>query len=326
MLKNFIKTLKLHQPHGKLAGYILAGLGAFLFATKGVLIKLAYGYDTDATTLMLIRLSMAAPFYLFFGIITFLKYSPESLRKNPFSSDLIPIYAKSALVGVLGYWCASFTDFMGLKTLSPQFERLILFTYPAFVILLGAAFFKMPFKLKAIWAFSISYLGLAIVFVTDFKLEGKGILIGAAWCLISSISFALYLLLARPLIGKLGPSLFTSISMIAAAIAALIHYVIVHPNSNFQFNGNVLVLGFALAVGATVLPTYLVSNALMRISSQANAVIGFINPIITLALAALILSEHITISDVVGTFMVLTGVALYTYLDQRVGQASSSTG
>jgi len=324
--KYLFKQLRSHLPRGKIAGYILAGLGAFLFATKGVLIKLAYGYDTDATTLMLIRLSMAAPFYLLFGILTFTNYAPESIREKPFNKDHLLIYLQSAFVGILGYWCASFADFMGLKTLSPQFERLILFTYPAFVILLGAAFFKMPFKPIAMLAFAISYFGLAIVFVTDFKSEGKGILIGTSWCLVSSVSFALYLILARPLITKLGPSLFTSISMIAAALAALLHYIIVHPQSHFQFNGHVLSLGFALAIGATVLPTYLTSNALMRISSQANAVIGFINPIITLILAALVLSEKVTISDIVGTIMVLSGVSLYTYLDQKLGQVSSTIG
>jgi drug/metabolite transporter (DMT)-like permease len=215
---------------------------------------------------------------------------------------------------------------MGLKTLSPQFERLILFTYPGLVILLGAALFKMPFKVSALWAFGLSYLGLALVFVTDLKTGGEGIVTGTLWCMTSSISFALYLLLARPLIKRLGPSLFTSISMIAAAVAAFIHYLLVHPVADFHFTAPVLGLGLALAIGATVLPTYLISNALTHISSQANAVIGFINPIITLALAALILGEKVSPSDIFGTLLVLAGVALYTYLDQRVGQTSSVKG
>ena len=40
---------------------------------------------------------------------------------------------------MLGYWFASYTDFAGLQYISAQFERLILFTYPLFVVVLGAA-------------------------------------------------------------------------------------------------------------------------------------------------------------------------------------------
>ena len=47
---------------------------------------------------------------------------------------------------MLGYWFASYTDFLGLVYISAQFERLILFTYPAFVVLFGALFFGQPMR------------------------------------------------------------------------------------------------------------------------------------------------------------------------------------
>ena len=50
------------------------------------------------------------------------------------------------------------------------------------------------------------------------------------------------------------------------------------------------------------------------------------NPIFTLALSALILKQHITMADIIGTGLVLLGVGLYTYLDQRATRQSSSSG
>ncbi len=47
---------------------------------------------------------------------------------------------------MLGYWFASYTDFVGLVYISAQFERLILFTYPAFVVIFGALFFAQPVR------------------------------------------------------------------------------------------------------------------------------------------------------------------------------------
>ncbi|CAL4867792.1 hypothetical protein MMA231_02059 [Asticcacaulis sp. MM231] len=298
-------------------GYILAMLGAFLFASKGIWIKLAYAYDIDASALMALRLSIATPFFVVFGILTFLRARSKGTNTLPPIDRQPGLYIRTLLVGALGYWLASYTDFESLTTLSPQFERLILFTYPLFVILFGAMFFKQPFRLKAVWAFAISYAGLAMVFITDLNAHGSAIVVGALWCMVSSVAFAMYLLLAKPLIKRMGPSLFTSWAMSGAAIATGTHFLLVHKISDIHMTPPLLTLVIGLAIGATVLPSYLTNFALSRISSQANAVISFINPIFTLAMSALILNQHISPSDIIGTLLVLTGVGLYIWIDQR---------
>ncbi|WAC48780.1 DMT family transporter [Asticcacaulis sp. SL142] len=296
-------------------GYGLALLGSFLFATKGIYIKLAYVYDVDATTLLALRLLMATPFFLLVGLITWWKHR---------ATIDIPrqTYVQAIAVGVLGYWFASYTDFEGLVHLTPQFERLILFTYPLFVILLGALFFGHKIKPWALSAFAISYAGLGLVFITDMHTKGGNITAGALWVTASSVAFALYLLLAKPVIKKMGPSLFTSWAMTGAAIASFIHFGVTHKVSDIALSAPLLWLCLGLAIGATVLPSYLINFALSRISSQANAVIGFINPVITLILSGLILREVITASDIAGTALVLLGVGLYSWLDQRKPHAS----
>jgi len=298
-------------------GYILAMLGAFLFASKGIWIKLAYNYHVDASALMALRLSIATPFFVIFGVITFLRGKANGTYNLPPIDRQPGLYLRALAVGMLGYWVASYTDFESLTTLSPQFERLILFTYPLFVILFGALFFKQPMRLKALWAFIISYIGLALVFITDLHSQGTAVINGVLWCMVSSVAFALYLLLAKPLIKRMGPSLFTSWAMSGAALATGIHFLIVHRISDIHMTPPLLTLVIGLAIGATVLPSYLTNFALSRISSQANAIISFINPIFTLILSGLILKEHITLADIAGTLLVLTGVGIYIWIDQR---------
>ncbi|MFT4077148.1 MAG: DMT family transporter [Asticcacaulis sp.] len=298
-------------------GYILAMLGAFLFASKGIWIKLAYNYHVDASALMALRLSVATPFFILFGVLTFLRGKAKGTHDLPPLDRNPGLYLRALGVGALGYWLASYTDFESLTTLSPQFERLILFTYPLFVILFGALFFKQPMRLKAVWAFIISYIGLGLVFVTDMHTQGSAVVIGALWCTVSSIAFALYLLLAKPLIKRMGPSLFTSWAMSGAALVTGIHFLLVHKLSDIHMTPPLLTLVIGLAIGATVLPSYLTNFALSRISSQANAIISFINPIFTLVLSGLILGQHISLADIAGTLLVLTGVGLYVWIDQR---------
>ncbi|OYW81956.1 MAG: hypothetical protein B7Z26_04230, partial [Asticcacaulis sp. 32-58-5] len=87
-------------------GYGLALLGSFLFATKGIYIKLAYDYNVDATTLLALRLLMATPFFLIVGLITWWTHRAtiNISRKT---------YMHAVVVGILGYWFASYTDFEG---------------------------------------------------------------------------------------------------------------------------------------------------------------------------------------------------------------------
>ncbi|MGN6423061.1 MAG: DMT family transporter [Asticcacaulis sp.] len=306
-------------------GYALAFFGSFLFATKGIWIKLAYRYGIDASGLLSLRLGIAMPFYIGIGIATWLR------AKKAGKSDLPPVlsrpglYLQAMLVGALGYFVASYTDFVSLKSLSPQFERLILFTYPLFVILFGAAFFGQPLRLKSIWTFLIAYAGLALVFLTDLKTGGSAIAVGALWCGASSVSFALYLLLAKPMIRRLGPSLFTSWAMCGAGLVTLIQFFVLHPHGlGVPLSMPLLLLSLGLSLTATVAPSYLISFALSRISSQANAVIGFVNPVFTLIMSVAILAIPVTASDISGTALVLLGVGLYVWLDSRAPRAQGA--
>ena len=304
-------------------GYIMAMMGAFLFASKGIWIKLAYGYNIDASSLMALRLAMATPVFVAFGFVTWWVKRSRGEATLPAITARPELYIKTLAVGALGYWIASYTDFESLRTLSPQFERLILFTYPLFVILMGAALFKQPMRLSAVWAFAISYVGLGFVFLTDLSAYGSAVVVGASWCTISSLAFALYLLLAKPLIARMGPSFFTSWAMSGAGIAMGVHFFIVHKISDIHMTPGLFSLVLGLAVGATVLPSYLTNFALSHISSQANAIISFVNPIFTLVLSALILRQHVSVADICGTLLVLVGVGLYTWLDQRAKRAAA---
>ncbi|MGA9657924.1 MAG: DMT family transporter [Asticcacaulis sp.] len=301
-------------------GYILAMLGAFLFAGKGIWIKLAYDYDVDASSLMALRLALATPFFIVVGLITYFRGRAQNIYNLPRIDQQPVLYLRALLVGALGYGVASYTDFEGLTTLSPQFERLILFTYPLFVILFGALFFRQPFRLKAVSAFVISYIGLALVFINDFRAQGSAIAIGALWCTASSLAFALYLLLAKPLIKRMGPSLFTSWAMSGAAIVTFCQFFLTHKLSDIHMTRPLFYLCIGLAIGATVLPNYLTNFALSRISSQANAIISFINPIFTLGLSALFLKQMISLADIAGTVLVVIGVGLYVWIDQRAAR------
>ncbi|SCM77804.1 conserved membrane hypothetical protein [uncultured Pleomorphomonas sp.] len=290
-------------------GYGFAALGAVLFAAKGILIKLAFAEGVDTLTLLALRMGLSVPIYVAVG---FAAYARERHRLVP-----MPAYIKALLIGVIGYWFSSYADFKGLETLTPQFERLILFTYPLFVLLLGAALFRMPLRWKPLAAFGVAYIGLAVIFLADFESGGGDIVVGALWVLAAAVTFALYQLLATGSIATLGAPLFTSVAMTGAAVVVLALFLVTHPLSALVVSGRAFALAATLAIGATVLPSFLMSAALSRISAAANSTIGTLSPVVTLFLAVLILDEPVRGVDLLGTALVVGGVGLFTIVDRR---------
>ncbi|MCW5696373.1 MAG: EamA family transporter [Bauldia sp.] len=294
-------------------GYLLAAAGAVLWSTKGIFIKLAYAEGVDATTLLALRLGLSLPVYLVIGAFS-LRDRHRDGRGLPSARAI----AMTAFVGFLGYYVASYTDFLGLQYISAQFERMILFTFPLFVVIFGALWFGQKVQPMGLVAIGVSYAGIAVMFAGRAGGgEGSDVVVGTLWVLAAAIAFAFYQLLAKPLIAEVGPRLFTCIAMGAAAVVALGQFVVTHPLSDLAVSGAAWGYAIMLAIGATVIPSFLLAAALHRITPQANSTIGMVSPVVTIGLAWLILGETLTLVDAAGALLVLAGVGWMALQDSR---------
>ena len=124
-------------------------------------------------------------------------------------------------------------------------------------------------------------------------------------------------MLAKPLIGRIGPSLFTCIAMSAASIVVVAQFLLTHPVDALLVSPNAFACSLFLAISATVIPSFLMNAALHRISAQANAVIGTLSPIATIALAAAILGEVMTGTEWIGAVLIIAGVGWFTLMERR---------
>jgi len=287
-------------------GYLFAAAGALLFSTKAIAIKLVYVEAVDAETLLALRMALAAPIYIFIAALAI-----RDRKRRSEALPSIPVAIKAALIGILGYWFASYTDFLGLEYISASFERLILFTYPFFVVVFGALFFGQPINIRVLLAIGLSYIGLALIFYEKLTIDAADTVTGACLVLAAAIAFAFYQLFAKGQIRIVGPRLFTCIAMGGAAIGAFIQFFLTHPARDLIVSSRVFYLSVFLAIGATVLPSFFINAALHRVSAQANATIGTLSPVATILLAVLILGEQLSLTDTLGTAMVLAGVGWF---------------
>jgi drug/metabolite transporter (DMT)-like permease len=290
---------------------VLAIAGAALFATKGIVIKLALAEGVDTLTTLTWRMLVAVPIFVTVGVLGYRRRSAARVAGAPPVLELRTLLQALA-VGMLGYYIASFLDFAALEYISAQFDRLILLTYPFFVVLFGAIFLKRRVTPLMIAAQLVSYAGIALIFWRDFTLEGEHVLLGAALVFGSAISYAAYQLLAKPLIDRMGAQLFTSIAMSGAGPAVIVHFLLTHPVADLAVNDSATLLMIAIGTVSTVLPAYCISGAIGLIGPERTAVIGNVSPVVTITLAVAVLGEAFTPWHAAGTALVLAGVWLFT--------------
>ena len=291
-------------------GIFLALLGAALFATKGIVIKLAMADGIDPLTTLTWRMIVSVPVFVTVGVIGY----RTKLREA--APGAAPVLDRRTLfqalgVGVLGYYVASFLDFSALTYISAQLDRLILLTYPFFVVLFGAVFFRRKVTPLMLLSLAVSYAGILIIFARDFSVEGDNVVLGSALVFGSAVAYAGYQILAKPLIDRLGPQLFTSIAMSAAGPAVVLHFFLTHPVGALAINGEGLWLMLAIGLVSTVAPAYCISAGIGLIGPERTAIIGNISPIVTVSLAVGVLGEAFTPWHAAGTAMVLLGVWLF---------------
>lgn len=285
--------------------------GAVMFSAKAVLIKLAYRHPVDAISLLTLRMLMALPFYI--AVTLFL-----SARKKQSRLDRKD-YLSVVILGVLGYYLASFFDFYGLKFVTASLERLILFVYPTFVLLILAMVFRNKISGLQILAILMTYAGIIVIVANDLNMDDqKDVWLGGGLILLSALTFAIYLVGSGEIIPRIGSIRFTAMAMSVSAVCVIIHYLIGHSAAGiFVFNREVYLLALTIALLSTVLPSFLLSEGILRIGSSNASIIGGIGPVSTIVLAYFFLDERITWLQIIGTLFVISGVLLISLKNKK---------
>lgn len=285
-----------------ISGILLGILGVVLFSSKAVMVKLAYQFKVDALSLLFLRMLFSFPFYIVIAFIYSKKTNPSSVEKND--------YMWLAFFGIVGYYLSSYFDFIGLVYIKASLERIILFLYPTIILIFNKLFLKKPITKTQSIAIILTYIGIVITFWGEVSLSGNDTYLGGFFILLCAITYASYLVGSGWLIPKFGVVKFTSYAMIISCFCVFIHFGLASSVSMFSFPFEVYVLGFLIAIFATVIPSYLVSEAINRISSSNFAVIAGFGPISTIILASIFLNEVLTLVQLFGALVVIVGILL----------------
>ncbi|WP_432455158.1 DMT family transporter [Agarivorans sp. QJM3NY_29] len=287
-------------------GLLFALLATALFSLKGIWIKLAYQHGIDPTSLMTLRMAFSLPLYVGLGLWW---WQQGHFTHKPIASHLL----KAAAVGISGYYLASYLDLSGLQYVSAPLERVVLYAYPSFTIILSWLIYRQKPQRLVVFALPLSWLGVAMMMWSETKgqMVNQDLLLGTGLVIASAFSFACYLVFSKTIVSQIGSQAFTCIAMIAASLAIFVHFSL--QDSSTQLNHYApSVYGYALcmALFSTVIPSFLFSEAIHRIGAQKTAISGSVGPIFTLLMACYLLEHSVSWGQILGIGLVVAAVTL----------------
>ena len=285
-------------------GFALTFIGSVLFSTKAIIVKKAFAsIEIDALSLLTLRMLFALPFYI--AVLFYIRQNKTSLTQKQ--------WLQLIAVGLLGYYASSYLDFEGLRYISAGLERLILFLYPSFVVLINAVVFRQNIQKNQRVALLLTYSGIGLAYAGEFNLYHlePGFFWGGLLVFLCSITYALYIVGSGRLIPLTGATKFTSYAMLAATAGIFIHFLLKHePSSIIAVAKQHWEYGLLLGIIATVLPSYFIAGGTKRIGSNNVAIISSIGPVSTILQAWWFLGETIHWSQLLGTALVIAGILI----------------
>lgn len=283
------------------AGALLTAGGAMLFAIKGILAKALYAQGAGYELLVAGRALLSLPMFWTF---TLWREGWDGIRGTPLRPALLAVCA-----GVLCYYVGAMTDFLALTMIHASLERVLLFSYPAVVVVLTSLVSRSWPRPTAIVGALTAYVGIFFaVGGLDFQAL-RANLTGAALVLVSSFGYAVYFVIGENCTRRIGSARFTLFAMSAATIACVIHYLVRADASEIAtLSGQGWALLFALGVFCMFVPALMQSEGVRRIGAQRGSVVSTLGPPTTILLGWALLGERLTVMQIAGVALIVGSV------------------
>lgn len=285
-------------------GVLWIVLSAAGFGAMAIFAKLAYRDGVTLSTMLFLRFAIAGLLLAAWGVAQRMRW--------PRGRDLVWLLA----MGALGYVGQAYCYFSALQYASAGLVALLLYLYPAIVTLLSALLWRRRIGKGRGWAVAGALAGTALTVGGDLDSQSLGIVLGIGAALI----YSAYILAGEGVMRRVAPLPAATVVMLAAAAvygAAAGREGLFLPASSVGWSAVL-----AIAVFSTLLAILGFFKGMEKLGAADASALSTLEPLITLALAALVLGEAVSGLQLAGGTLILAAVV---YL-ARHGQRHPVTG
>lgn len=276
-----------------IAWIILSAAG---FGAMAIFAKLAYRDGVSLSTMLFLRFAIAGALLAAWGAWRGMRW--------PRGRDLLWLVA----MGGIGYVGQSFSFFAALQYASAGLVALLLYLYPAIVVVLSALVFKRAIGVGRGWAVMAALAGTALTVGGDLASEMPGIVLGIAAALI----YSAYILAGERVMPRVGAQAAATVVMLAAALV----YGVLACGAGLALPATATGWNAVLAIAllSTLLAILGFFKGLEKLGAADASTLSTLEPLITVGLAALVLGETVTAVQMTGGGLILAAVI---YLARR---------
>ena len=278
-------------------GALLCLLSASAFGTLGIFGRLASDAGASITSTLLVRFAIAA---LVFVVVLRATGGWRRVRALPRRVVLIGLG-----LGALGYSLQSGLYFAAIDRLDVSLVSLLLYTYPAFVTVAALALGRAVFSLRTAVALAVASAGLVLVLLA----AGTGAfdLGGALLALAASVTYTTYILISDRIVGAVDPFALAAL-VLTGATASFAVAGLVTGSLDLALSGEAWLWLVLIALVSTVVAVSAFFAGLRRVGPSEAAILSTSEPVVTVALAFVVLGERLTPAQLLGGALVLAAV------------------
>jgi len=284
----------------RLYGVFLIAVSAISFGTMAIFARIAYDAGSDPITVLFLRFTIAGIFMLVIMVAKGMAY--------PRGRTLVTL----AFMGALGYMGLSLAFFTALTMAPAGLVAILLYLYPAFVTLLAAIFLKKPVTLLKFAALSLTFGGTLLIIGLD-SVSGQNL--GIVLAITAAVLYSVYIVVGSKVISNAGAFQASTVVIISAGLA----FSGIVAVKGIKFPGTALgwVSVLAIALVSTALAIVAFFAGLKRIDPANASMISTLEPVVTVALAVMVLGETLTLQKILGGVMILAAVLILTRGEAR---------
>ena len=292
------------QPGFDRQGMLFVALGAMLFASKGIFGKWLYQRGVGFELLVAVRALIAMPLFGW----TALRGGAPATKTRP------QAFFAAVAAGVICYYVGALVDFWALMLIDASIERVLLFSYPAMVVAIGAVMERRAPEARVVWAMALTYAGIFFAMGGIDLAELRANLFGAFLVLIAALTTAIYFLIGARYTRELGSTRFAAIAMSSAAVLLAIHFAVFRSFDEVRvLQGYDWFLLAVLGIACMFIPGLLQAEGMKRVGASRAAIASTIGPPTTIILAALFFAERLNVWQILGSAMIVGSVLVLSW-------------
>ena len=284
-------------------GPLLILFSAACFGAMAVFGKLAFGAGVTSESLLLMRFTAAA---LLLGALLLIR---PSLRRHDVGEprSLWPPALIALGLGAFGYAVQASLYFAALERLDAPVVALVLYTFPVMVTVAAVLLGRERFTAPRVIALMTATAGVGLVLAGAGGLGFNGL--GVALAFGAAITYTVYILVADTVLHRLAPVVLTTLVMTGAAAALAIRALVTGGVSVTFDSSGWLWIG-CIVVLSTVLAVLAFFAGLKRTGASTASILSTFEPVVSTALAALVLGEILTPIQLLGAVLVLSAAVV----------------